>query len=139
MAYNAFMMRAFLFSVLVIVMVAGCQPLPPIPVGSTDIALTITLDGYSPRTLTVPTNAEITLTVNNQADQAATLSLLGQVLTPPVDATDDILWEGSASAQAVTVMTLTSPMAPAEYDLVISGISPPDQPTWIVRFVVSRP
>lgn len=139
MAYNASMKSIIWLVLFISIVLAGCQPLPPIPVGSTDIALTINKESFSPRTLTVPVASEISLTVDNQADQAATLYLLGQVLTPPVDASDDILWQGTAPAQSVTVLTLTSPIAPAEYDFVISGLSPQDQPNWVVKFVVSRP
>jgi len=132
-------MKQVLCIVISCLLLAGCIPDQAVPVGSSEIAITVTDQGFLPRTVIVPAGETITLTVDNQSARTVTLSLLGRVLTPPVDAADDILWQADAPGAASTTLTLTSPQAAAEYDLVISGLAQPGTPEWSVAFVATRP
>lgn len=117
----------------------GCQSGSEVPVGSHSVSLIVAEAGFLPRTLTVPAGETIAITVENKSKTEVTLSLLGRVLTPPVDEQDNILWSLMANAGDTSTFFVESPQAAGEYDLVISGLAATGTPEWVVAFVVTRP
>lgn len=91
--------------------------------GGSTINVTITDEGYSPNTFTVPAGAEVTLNATNKGvvEHEFAIMKLGTSVTPPFGEKDEgnIFWELDAIAAGTTKSgTFTAPTEPGQYQVI---------------------
>lgn len=92
--------------------------------GPQAVEITVSMEEYkfSPTTIEVPANAEVTLSLINDGtlEHEMVIMIFGEQVTLPFDDDDEpnIYWEHELEAASSEVLTFTAPGEPGEYQIV---------------------